>query len=226
MDTDQASLPAITATGSPQPSTKALKHWLDTLPARLSDTALATLETIASSPLPVLAPCDEAHFLQGLRILYASLPKRPTDKLSGKLMAEGYKLKLLHLPCEAIDHMVTIGLESRFFPSIAECLEIVSRWTRADAVMKAKAEGRARAERHARLDETMRRFACGTVDQASLDAMPERTKQIAETRGFIRSDNQGGYRLRPEPEPFADLDAAQAIAVAAARFPSTRSEAA
>jgi hypothetical protein len=178
---------------------------------------------IASSPLPPLAHCDEAHFLQGLRILWAALPKRATDKLSGKLMAEGYKLKLMHLPREAIDFMVGEALSSRFFPSIAECEEIVGRWKRSDGLTKARAETLARGERQARFDDLMRRLDAREVGQAEINALPERTRRIAEDRGLLRRLPDGTHAPRPR-QTGADraITPAEALSGAVSAFPSQR----
>lgn len=218
--TDQAQLPATTATGSQLQSTTGLRNWLNSLPARLDDSTLTQVETIASSPLPVLEACDEAYFLKGLRILYASLPKRPTDRLSGKLMAEGYKLKLMHLPREAIDHLVNVALDGRFFPSIAECQEIVGGWKRSDGLVKARADTLARRERQARFDALLHQLDRGELSQTEIDALPERTCRIAEDRGSLRRVADGSYRPRDRLAGFdPTLSPAEAMQAAVAAFP-------
>lgn len=177
------------------------------------------MDRIASSPLPALAPCDEAHFLQAMRILWAALPKRPTDKLSGKLMIEGYKLKLMHLPREAIDFLVSEALSSRFFPSIAECEEISVRWKRSDGLVKATAIAKARTERQTRQDQMMRRLDRCDVRQEEFDALPERIKLIAEARGLVRDNGQGGYLVRTAAELVDQLPPAEALSLALSAFP-------
>lgn len=102
----------------------------------------------------------------------------------------------MHLPREAIDHVVREALSCRFFPSIAECEEIAGRWKRGDAVLKARAEAKARHERQTRFDELLRRLDRGELDQAAIDTLPERTRLIAEDRGALRRLPDGRHVAR------------------------------
>jgi hypothetical protein len=181
---------------------------LENLPARLDDRTLAMVEDLASSPLPPLLPCDEDFFLKCLRSL-SILPKRKDDALSGELRAGLYYRKLKGYPKDAMSFLVSEALERcEWFPSIKECLDMLGRWKRADEALVAKlAAGQiARRERLARLNETMAALERGELDGDAIAALPERFRDIAETRALIWVDPDGSYRPRPLYTPLQGND--------------------
>lgn len=198
-----AVLPAIispiTATASPAPSTSG------SLAVRLTDSQLAAAEVVAAAPLPALVQADGQFFAKCLRMLDA-LPRQKTDTLGGELRVRAYEIAIGHRPKEAIEFLVTEALRNcKFFPSTSECNEILSRWERNDDALRAKrqAETAVRREKEARFDELMGRLAAGEVDQAEIDAMPVRWREIAETRSLLRREADGSYTLRLRREAAA-----------------------
>jgi hypothetical protein len=192
-------LPATIETASPALSTMTSNEWLRSLPARIDDTTLAKIQSLATAALPSLSPCDEEHFTRCLRAL-SGLPRRAADNLGGKLMVSTYRRMLGHHSAQAIDFLcLKVLAECEWFPSIAECLKIIERWNRNDDAMKAKnlATRIARDERQARLDETMAALEHGDLDGETIAALPERWRAIAETRCLIWADPDGTYRPRP-----------------------------
>lgn len=94
---------------------------------------LDRVTAIAEASLPALPPCDDRHFAKCLRIMLAVLPKQNTDEIGGELFVEAYRRQLGHLPNDAISHLADQATrECRWFPTIAECLELVRSWRRSD----------------------------------------------------------------------------------------------
>lgn len=160
---------------------------------------------VAAAPLPALVQADGQFFAKCLRMLDA-LPRQKTDTLGGELRVRAYEIAIGQRPKEAIEFLVTEALRNcKFFPSTSECNEILSRWERNDDALRAKrqAEASVRWERQARLDEAMARLASGDCDQAEIDALPERWKEIAETRSYLWRHPDGSYTARVRRETAA-----------------------
>lgn len=165
---------------------------------RLSDDQMQALIAVANAPLPALPPVEERHLNQSVAVLDAALPRRNTDEASGKLMLAAYRRKLGHMPKEQIDYLCNAILERcRWFPTIAECLEIAGEWERADAREKARARNLIERERQARFDDAMRRLRWGEITQAEVDSWPERWKEIAATQGDLYRDPERRFQIRP-----------------------------
>lgn len=125
----------IAAMGSPEHLTDDLD--LTKLADRLDDEMLERVRAIANSPLPPVIPCSENHMNKILRTMLAVLPRRSSDDISGELFVAAYQHKLGHLPNDAVSHIADKALETcKWFPTIAECLELVSGWRRVDAFTK------------------------------------------------------------------------------------------
>jgi hypothetical protein len=126
---------------------------LERLPERLDDSQLAMVRQIAEAPLPSLPPCDERHFMQCLRVMIAVLPRQASDDLTGEIFVGAYQRQLAYWPADAITYMMDQATrQCQWFPTIADCLEILSGWRRADAdtLRKGRAEGLYRREVNAR----------------------------------------------------------------------------
>ena len=127
---------------------------LESLPARLDDRQWAMVKRIADAPLPSLPPCPERHMLQCLRVMLAVLPRQNSDELTGELFVETYRRQLGEWPADAISYLADQATrQCRWFPTIAECLEIMGGWRRCDAdvLRKQKARQLYNEERLARM---------------------------------------------------------------------------
>lgn len=166
---------------------------------RLDDAQLNALAEVAYAPLPALVPIAEEKLVQSIAVLDAALPRRNSDDASGKLMLAAYRRKLGHMPKEQIDYLCNAILERcRWFPTIAECLEIAAEWSRADAREKARARNLIERERHARMEDALRRLKWSDdVTQAEVDSWPEGWKRIAATQGLLYRDPERLYQIRP-----------------------------
>lgn len=65
--------------------------------------------------------------------MLAVLPKRNLDEISGELFVAAYVKKLSGYPNEKISFMAETALDRcKWFPTIAECIEIAKEWRRRD----------------------------------------------------------------------------------------------
>ncbi len=193
-----AALPSIQeaeggATGSkpPAPTTS--------LPIRLDDQRLTELATIAESPLPALPPCDGEEFTK-LIMAMGTMARRTDDETTGKLRLAILRRIIGHYPREAVAYMVETAITTlEWFPSPKQCLDILAGWKRNDEAVQGKASALAavQAERRARFDDVMRALERREMDQAAIDALPERLRVIGMERGFLRLHDDGVYRARP-----------------------------
>jgi hypothetical protein len=185
-------------TDLPEPSTPRSK----TLAAvRLDDQALAKMEELAAAPLPDLPPCGDGELAELLRAL-TILPRRNDDEVTGELRNAFYKRKLRPYPHDAIKFMVSTVLdELNWFPTIAQCLDILARWRRNDDAVhrRASAASLARAEHRARFNDIMRALESRELDQPGIEALPKALRDIGVERGFLRLHDDGTYRARPIP---------------------------
>jgi hypothetical protein len=174
---------------------------LRNLPARLDDETLAMVERVASCPLPKSSSCDEVHFLRCLRSM-SLLPRRAEDELTGELRTALYRRHLGHFSRDAMSYLAeTSTRQCQWFPTPRECLEILETWSGDDGPARAKklASSLAWQERQARFDDAMSLLATGDVEQAWIEALPERWKQIAEARMLLWQHADGSFTQRKEP---------------------------
>lgn len=139
---------------------------LERLPARLTDTELSALKEVASAPLPLPAACDDLHFAQCFRLMSAVLPKQSKDELDGKLFVAAYRRILQEYSRDAISYLTEEAMRNcRWFPTIAECLQILESYRRDDD------DTRFKAAIHARINQE-NRHRWEEERQAELDRPP------------------------------------------------------
>lgn len=193
----------IGGTASPALSTGGLD--LMTLPTRLDDGLLAEVQAIADAPLAALPPCDSKHLAQCLRAMLAVLPRKQDDELTGELFVRTYQRHLGSYPNAALSYLAQRATaQCKWFPTIHECLDILSGWQRSDGAAMDQAGARVAVEREmqARMDDAFAAMKAGRIMQAEIDALPDRWKRIAVERGHLRRDADGAYVLR---RPIAPL---------------------
>lgn len=163
---------------------------------------LAAVEAIARSPLPRLPSCDERHFAKCLRLMLAVLPRQQTDDIGGELFVEAYRRQLAEWPAEAISFLANIATsECRWFPTIAECLEILQRWRRSDDAARRKEHARmlATRERNARHTESLPPVdPPPPLTQEGVDAMPEALRRLGLKAGYLIQNDDGSYSPAPD----------------------------
>lgn len=172
------------------------------LPDRLDDTMLAAVETIARSPLPRLPSCDERHFAQCLRMMLAVLPRQQTDDVGGELFVECYRRQLAEWPDEAISFLASRATaECRWFPTIAECREVLHHWRRSDAATTRREHAAALAgrERNLRYAERLPPAEPSPpLTQAMCDGMPLPLRRLGLTAGYLVENEDGSVSPAPE----------------------------
>lgn len=182
-----------------EPSTDSLD--LASLPERLDDATMARVQDIANSPLPPLEPTSQRHFNQTLRVMLAVLPKRSSDDVSGELFVAAYQRKLGHYCENAISFMADKALERcQWFPTIAECIEILGEWRRNDDAVQRRddATRAANRERHARQREKdklqeARQFC---LTQADVDKLPDYLRGLGVSCGALIENADGTFSPR------------------------------
>lgn len=185
-------------TVSPAPSTTALASInLATLPARLDDGMMAMLRELVNSPLPVPERCDEIHFGRCMKSLDI-LPRRADDS-GGNLRMKLYQAKLSGFSNGALSYLVEYGLERfHWFPSIAECLEVLKAFPNRerDGERKQQARHLMQREMNARMDEAIERLAGRNVPQGDIDAMPGFWKRVGADKGYLWAWPDGRFTVR------------------------------
>ena len=172
---------------------------LTDLPDRLDDQQLATVEVIAQAPLPALPACDEVHFAKCLRVMLAVLPRQATDEIGGELVVATYLRQLGHWPRPAISYLADKATATcRWFPTIAECNDILATWRRWDEASERRLKARAIAarERNARRDEELSRGPAMqmTITQEDVDLMGQQMISLGLSCGALVRD---GDKVRP-----------------------------
>jgi hypothetical protein len=93
-------------------------------------------------------------------MMVAVLPRQAVDDLGGELFVEAYRRQLGEYPTDAISYLADEAMRRcKWFPTIAECHEIISGWRRWDA-------------------DTLRRATAINLYHAELDA--RRPRQVEE----------------------------------------------
>lgn len=171
------------------------------LPERLDDGMIQKLEAVILCPAVQPEPCPAEHLQKALMAMMAVLPRQGKDAATGTVMIKQYLLKLAKHPKGAIDHLWSTSIDRlKWFPTVAECNEIIGEWvSRAAEQRHAKdiASSRIQREKQARFDDAMRALQKGQLNQAEIDALPDRWRLHAETVGHLWLLKNGEYRARP-----------------------------
>lgn len=149
------------------------------------------MKAIASAPLPALSPSDDRHFAKCLRVMLAVLPRQNSDAVGGELFVETYRRQLGHFSDDAIAYLAERATrECRWFPTIAECLEILGGWVRYDEATRRREAARSLVgqERMAREREERERANGGMtpMPQAEIDALPHHLVKLGLAAGYLR----------------------------------------
>lgn len=153
------------------------------------------LAQIAEAPLPALPTCAPEAFGANLRLMFAALPRRQSDDVSGELFVRAYESQLGHMPEPQIEYLRDRALQTcKWFPTIAECLEIAQGWRRSDQAVWRKAEAARLLSKEERAREVDARQIDGPMTQEQVDALPETLRQIGLRAGFLIEGDDGIVR--------------------------------
>jgi hypothetical protein len=183
------------------------------LPDRLDDTALAMVEQIATAPCPALPRATPEHFAACLRSL-SILPRRADDDSTGEQRVKIYARLLGEYPADAISYMTRTALQRcRWFPTVAECIEIMNAWRRDDAASVARVMARNMAtheheQRYRELATRVRRACAGDGEFTTndIDRLSDRQRAALDRDHLIWRMPSGRWRLCNQrwPEALAD----------------------
>ena len=177
--------------------------------------------------MPRPEPCSDRHFVQCIRILLATLPKRNSDEVSGELLLSAYQRKLGGFCKDQISFLSDKALERyEWFPTIAQCLAIIGEWQRDDAPLRLQNHAKSMVlwDRQRRFDEVMAQLALGAMSQEQIDALPDSWKAVGETRSYLWQEDDGRYvpRVGPNAKPLAIAAGAPEAQTAPRHSPSCR----
>jgi hypothetical protein len=167
---------------------------LTNLPERLDDAILAKLKILAEAPLPDLPTCDERHFAKCLRVMLAVLPKQATDAIGGELFVEAYRRQLAQWPREAISYLADRATATcRWFPTIAECREILTGWRRNDEAVWRRSHARSliNGEMTRRRVDDIPEPQAQPLSREQIARMPQSLIQIGLKKGWLAHDDDG-----------------------------------
>lgn len=127
----------------------------------------------------------------------AVLPKQSKDELDGKLFVAAYRRILQEYSRDAISYLTEEAMRNcRWFPTIAECLQILESYRRDDddTQFRWAVEERIRKERNARWEE--KRLAEPEMDrrpltQEDVDRLPPYLVKLGLSIGAIKYDATG-----------------------------------
>ena len=163
---------------------------------------MESLRAVIACPIPEIEPVTPDYLNKALMAMLAVLPRQGKDAASGAMMVKQYVLKLGKHPKGAIDHLWSASIDKlRWFPTVAECNEIISEWvSRAQELKHAKsiAESKIAREKDLRFRDALDMLRSRKASQEDVDAYPERWKAYAAEQGFLWKLKDGSYLIRPE----------------------------
>lgn len=149
------------------------------------------MEEVASSPLPRSLPCPPGDFAERMRYLASALPRQNKDGVAGELMVAAYRRHLAEYSAEALDFLVNEApRELDWFPTIKQCLSILSRFEARDAQMIRMCRALAERERWERFKDMKRAVRNGCCDPAMIARLTDRQRATAREEGLIDDDDQ------------------------------------
>ena len=149
----------------------------------------------AKQPLPLAEPCDDRHFAQCFRLMSAVLPKQSKDELAGKLFVSAYQRILQSYPKDAISYLAEQAMtRCRWFPTIAECIEILQEWRRNDQHTRHRShllQVIRREQEARRQDEYAKRHPARPMTAAEVAALPEPMIALGLSCGALKRLDDG-----------------------------------
>ncbi|MCW1985580.1 UNVERIFIED_ORG: hypothetical protein M2348_001312 [Sphingomonas sp. R1F5B] len=159
------------------------------------------MSEVITAPIPEQAPCSTDYLNKALVAMMAVLPRQGKDATTGAILFDQYARKLAKHSKGAIDYLWSTSIDRlKWFPTVAECNEIIAEWTsRAAEQRHAKdiAGSRIKREKQARFDDAMRALQKGQLSQPEIDALPDKWKRHAVTAGYLWLLKNGEHRARP-----------------------------
>lgn len=176
------------------------------LPERLDDETRKRVNAIAYCRLPPELAAPREHLNKCLRFMLAALPKRSQDDVSGELLIAAYQRKLGHLSVAQLSYIADKALgECKWFPTIAECLDMLESYRRNDDMVQRQAFAARIYNREIEACDNDRRTwdnaRAHFMTQEQVDAMTDQVKRIGVACGALLRGDDGKItprRLQPE----------------------------
>lgn len=132
---------------------------------------------------------------------------RSLDDDGGKLIAATYARMLGEYPREALAYMVERAIaELKWFPTVAECREILATWRRTDdavtvqrkaAALVDRRQAQEAADHREQVAAEMRRLERNEATQEEVDQMLATTRYVAEARGILKREGKRFLLRKP-----------------------------
>lgn len=182
--------PSTGETVSPRPSNDDLD--LASLPEKLDETTLLRVQAIANSPLPELPPCDSDTMSRVLLMMKATLPRQNADDVSGALFVAAYERQLGGYPADAIQWLCDKAIATcRWFPTIAECHEMIESWRRDDYDTRRRLDALRIAAKHRVARQLPAPDPIPPMTAESIAALPAPLVNIGLNKGWLKRDENG-----------------------------------
>ncbi len=144
------------------------------------------LRALALAQPPSFVPATPQQIAKQLSYLSATLPSKNIDEEAGQLRFVVYVRILTGYTKEALSYMTERACrEMDWFPTPRQCLEILDAYN-APATTAEKALLKCSTFTQAAFDEWLGRLWREKVEQAEIDAKPERWLRIAECQNALR----------------------------------------
>lgn len=138
--------------------------------------------------------------------MVAVLPKQAKDEIDGKLFVAAYQRMLGGYPKDAISYLAEHSMaHCRWFPTIAECIDILQGWRRddQDTRYRNKVLQIVRREQNARHEEAeaqRRKRNIRPITQAEIASMSEDLIALGIQVGALKKLDDGMIVPNEEPE--------------------------
>lgn len=141
--------------------------------------------------------------------MLAVLPKRSLDEVSGELFVAAYQKKLGQYSDAAISFLADKAMERcQWFPTIAECVEILAEYRRSDEHTERRnlASRIASYEMNARRDDErswgkINTWSAPPLTQADVDQMSPAMKRLGlASKALVKNDDGTISPWRPDPD--------------------------
>lgn len=143
---------------------------------------------------PVAASPDQ--IAKHLSFLAAALPSRAVDEESAKMRFAVYQKILGAYPAGAIAFMARRACETLdWFPTPRQCLNLIRDYVSAPG-QRETALRLCHDFWQQEFDRFIDALRAGEIDQAAIDAKPERWRRIAVERGYLRRMTDGSFVIR------------------------------
>ena len=141
--------------------------------------------------------------------MLAALPKRSQDDVSGELLVAAYQRKLGHLSAAQLSYIADKALgECKWFPTIAECLEMLEGYRRNDDMVQRQALAakiyNREIESYNNDRRTWENARAHFMTQEQVDAMTDQVKRIGVACGALIQGDDGVIRPRRLPPENSD----------------------